>query len=806
MKKNYFLLLFAIMCFAGKINAQEPKMLPCGTDFVHQQLILQHPEVLKYEAQLEEEIQRKLKGIDYSKAARTTTTDESGNPDFWYDIPIVIHIIHDYGAEYLTDDQLFNDFKDWNIVYSKQNDDTSSVIAPYKGVIISNPPSTVRYIGNPHIRLHLATRDPNGNPTKGITRHRSYITYTAGEQAKLDDWPPSSYVNIWSVNRIPSSGGFTAAAYALVPGGGAGDPAGDGILCDFDYMANSPTSSSVVGKTINHEMGHVFNLSHPWGSSLFPQTLLGDDNVDDTPPTWGHGNGASGCDYGPCSDDNSVYDTLYATNYYKVYPSAGGGDSVVNYPDTTNAQNIMDYTYCSRMFTNGQCARMHAAMNSDVAGRSNLWSLSNLVTVGILSPDSTLLPLPDYKPIPEFSATPVGGSTSMTNYKTRLNYFTFPNTNVKLHNETWNDTLTNLVWTFTNTAAQPTITQSSQTAIDTGVVNSFAEGGWVTMSMIATGNNTGDTTVTWPRAIFVADPVATSADGYVQSFAGSDTAKWPMFNYYNNQFKWQWANVGLYDNNSIEYTAFDPNVDPADNIFPQTGIPGGDVDDFFTVPFDLSSFSGTACYLNYDYSGGSRSSSSSGINDTMEIDYATKGAGGVMSAWTNLRIISKGDLDNKGLESASYTPSSAADWAPMATILPSGAKTSYTVFRFRYLPGNSVNSYGVYGGGNNFYMDRISFAQWPAYVNNVKMGNVDVALVPNPTNGDAYVVVKDADNTVAQIVVTDVTGKVVYKTSEQVTGNEARVLIPHSAISVQGMYIVQTITGNQTRTQKLVVE
>jgi hypothetical protein len=279
-----------------------------------------------------------------------------------------------------------------------------------------------------------------------------------------------------------------------------------------------------------------------------------------------------------------------------------------------------------------------------------------------------------------------------------------------------------------------------------------------------------------------------------------------MFNYYNNQFKWQPANVGLYDNNSVEYTAFDPGVDPVDNIFPMTGIPGGDFDDLFTVPFDLSSLSATTCYLNYDYSGGSRSSNSSGINDTMEIDYATKSGSG-MSSWTLLKIISKGSLDNKGEVSTAYSPSSSADWAPMAISLPAAAKTSYTVFRFRYMPGNSIATNGVvYGGGNNFYMDRIGFAQWPAYVNNLQMGNVDVALVPNPTSGDAFVVVKDADNTEAQVIVTDVTGKVVFKTSAQVSSNQARIPIPQSAISIPGLYIVQTVTGNQTHTQKLVVE
>ena len=102
-------------------------------------------------------------------------------------------------------------------------------------------------------------------------------------------------------------------------------------------------------------------------------------------------------------------------------------------------------------------------------------------------------------------------------------------------------------------------------------------------------------------------------------------------------------------------------------------------------------------------------------------------------------------------------------------------------------------------------MDRIYFSEFPAIVNEVKLGNMDVKVVPNPTNGDAFVVIKDADNTLAKIIVTDITGKQVYATSQQIFGNQVTVEIPHKAISVAGIYMVQTITGNQAHTQKLVV-
>jgi hypothetical protein len=102
-------------------------------------------------------------------------------------------------------------------------------------------------------------------------------------------------------------------------------------------------------------------------------------------------------------------------------------------------------------------------------------------------------------------------------------------------------------------------------------------------------------------------------------------------------------------------------------------------------------------------------------------------------------------------------------------------------------------------------MDRINIAPWPAEVTDVMMGSQNVKVVPNPTSGDAYVLVKDAVNSNVEIVVSDITGKVVYKSTEQVKGGTSRILIPGSAITTKGLYMVQTITGSQVNTQKLVV-
>ncbi len=459
----------------------------------------------------------------------------------------------------------------------------------------------------------------------------------------------------------------------------------------------------------------------------------------------------------------------------------------------------MDYTYCSKMFTKGQVERMHATLNSDVAGRNNLWDPSNLNRTGAIAP------IPDLKPIPEFSAFPYAtvGVTDGTNYMDRVNYFTFPGNNVKFINETWNDTVSKIVWNFSNGAANASVTSTNPVAGSTTVANSFTLPGWVSLAMTATGNHSGDTTVTWPHAVFVADDVATPGRGYFQEFSGADTAKWPMFNYYNNNLHWQFARVGYDDTNSVEYVGFD------DRSTFLIGNPLGDFDDLFSVPFDLSStvFGSGPCSMNFYYSAASRSAMGLDINDQLEIAYSTNKS----ASWTVLNTMTKNTLENMGASAFSYVPFNQSDWALFSLNLPAAARTPYTVFRFRYKPSIKVGydgtlKTGSISSGNNFYMDRLTFSPWPAGIDNIKMGNIDMVVLPNPTSGDAYVVIKDAAYASAQISVTDITGKVVYTTTEQLSGNEARVLIPHASLSVSGMYLVHVVTGNQSRTQKLIVE
>jgi hypothetical protein len=85
------------------------------------------------------------------------------------------------------------------------------------------------------------------------------------------------------------------------------------------------------------------------------------------------------------------------------------------------------------------------------------------------------------------------------------------------------------------------------------------------------------------------------------------------------------------------------------------------------------------------------------------------------------------------------------------------------------------------------------------------LGDKMAAVAPNPTTSNAFVLLSKA-NAHVQVQVMDITGKVVYTTTQSVNQSNARIEIPANNISAKGIYLVH-ITGddNLNQTEKLIV-
>jgi hypothetical protein len=243
-----------------------------------------------------------------------------------------------------------------NESFQKLNSDTGDVIPAFQSIF-----------ADCQIELRLAQVNPSGNCTDGITRHYTELTYSASDNVKpLAYWPANKYFNVYVVGSIASG----AAGYAYYPGVAAGN---DGVVMLHDYVGGIGTSngSNYSERSLTHEIGHYLNLMHTWGNSNtpgIPSNCNLSDQVNDTPTTVGVANFS-------CNTSQSTCSFL------------------------DNVQNYMDYAGCHKMFTNGQKARMHAALNSTTGNRNNLWQIPNLVATGT---NNGFVP-PPCAPIADFS-------------------------------------------------------------------------------------------------------------------------------------------------------------------------------------------------------------------------------------------------------------------------------------------------------------------------------------------------------------------------------------------------------------------
>ncbi len=324
-------------------NDSEPNL--CGETVETNRLMAAYPE---YAAMQEEE--------DETFQAAYEDYLESWSPDdrSLYVIPVVVHIVHLGGSENISDAQVFSGIEQMNLDFNVENPDVGATI-----------PEFVDIIGNCDIEFRLATKDPSGNCHSGITRTYSETTYDVGNsgpsshpivdavEEEHGTWPQNEYMNIFVCADPNGNGGYTFRPTNWFP---AGRMYGS-IFLRSDYMGIIGTSNTGRRHTLSHEAGHWLNLSHPWGNNNNPGNPAScgtDDGVADTPNTIGWDN---------CSD---------------VYGETCGS--------LDNVQNIMDYSYCSTMFSEGQAARAQTALLGTTAQRYKLSTPTNLANTGTDGP------------------------------------------------------------------------------------------------------------------------------------------------------------------------------------------------------------------------------------------------------------------------------------------------------------------------------------------------------------------------------------------------------------------------------------
>ena len=363
MKKEIAFIILSISCIVVFAQINPKKCIT--TDLIKREL----KNNVEYELMRQNLInyQQENKGIIYKNQPTIT-------------IPVVVHVVHRtqdaIGANTnISNAQIEDQLRILNEDYSKTNPE------------FPNPPRNtfVSYAGNPELQFCLATIDPNGNSTIGITRtstsKTSWDADTESNDMKqvssggIDNWDPLRYLNIWVCN-LSNAGGGQTLGYAYLPGlqGSNSQSWKDGLVVDYQYFGSVGSASSWAdGRTTTHEIGHYLGLNHTFCEETDAQgeyTICCDNdndswwggNVDDTPAV-------KGIYFGPVNS-NTNNNTCNDLSYSNIFNS--------NVLDMD--ENYMSYARDTWMFSQGQVELMLTILNASTnqGGRRDLWQNSTV--------------------------------------------------------------------------------------------------------------------------------------------------------------------------------------------------------------------------------------------------------------------------------------------------------------------------------------------------------------------------------------------------------------------------------------------
>lgn len=618
-----------------------------------------------------------------------------------YVIPVVFHIVHNNGPENISDAQVIDAMRILNDDFNRLNADWDNVRSEFQGIVAD--------VG---VEFRLATQDPDGNCTNGITRTQSTLTNEGSSGMKeLISWPRNKYLQVWVAAY---AGG--AAGYTFRPGSAQFFPNEDGIVLLHEYTGSVGTGSLSRSRTLTHEVGHWINLLHTWGDGNDPEldsNCSMDDNVADTPNTIG----------------------------WTICNLSG-----ISCGSLDNVENYMDYSYCSKMFTEGQAVRMIAALNSGVAQRNQIWQTSNLNDTGV----NGNAPLCAAQFAISSGLICAGGTVEYTDQSYN---------NVS----SWN-------WTFpggtpsTSTEANPIIVYSG-----TGIFS----------ASLTVGDGNGSLSTTSADVIVVASDPGQSAplvEGFetAASFAGIG---WTSLNTDGD------AGFGISSAASFSGTK-------SARLSNSAGLVGR-VDELISPTLDMSNASFITVSFKVAYARRSDTN-----NDVLRV-FVSKDCG---STWSLRRqLYGSSNLATGGTVASSFIPNGPDQWS-LQEITTIGSIFHTSSFRLRF----EFES----DGGNNLYLDDINITSGEQVGIEGLDGQAGVAMyvAPNPALSSAQAILSITDAGMTQVDLLDPLGRTITNLHN---GNlmigERRFDIPIMGLA-SGMYLLRCMQNGLTNVVRFTVE
>ncbi|MEQ8844900.1 MAG: zinc metalloprotease [Phycisphaerales bacterium] len=223
------------------------------------------------------------------------------------------------------------------------------------------------------IEFFLATEDPDGNPTTGITRSTNNTWFDdRGRYWDTLAWDTNRYLNIYT----NSAQGFLGYVPNLPQGGIVGSPEDRVVVLHSAFGRDAPLRPFDLGRTATHEVGHYLGLYHTFdgGCGVTSRCNTTGDTICDTngqdTPTFGCPSSASSCgrpapfdNYMDYSDDRCMNKftpeqirrmRCTLENYRgQLFETAPSGCSAADLAEPFGVLNVFDFLAFQNLFASG---------------------------------------------------------------------------------------------------------------------------------------------------------------------------------------------------------------------------------------------------------------------------------------------------------------------------------------------------------------------------------------------------------------------------------------------------------------------
>lgn len=633
-------------------------------------------------------------------------------------IPVVFHLLHNNGSEKISDQQIYDAFYILNRDYRRRNADTADVVADFHD-----------RIGDTEVEFSLATTAPDGTKFNGITHTQSAATSSGDGQTQLQavvqgndvykgEWAGDEYLNIVIAENIGGAAGYTQTPFNW---GGWGASMGNGIYVLSDYVGSIGTGTVGRSRTLTHEVGHWLNLEHPWGPNNNPgnaSSCGSDDGVTDTPNTIG------------------------VTSCNLTEKTCG---------PLANVENFMDYSYCSKMFTQGQVNRMRAALNSSVGGRNNLSTTENLTGTGS-----------DYLILANFDAS----KSSVCNTG-----------EIQFFDKSYNY-IVERSWSF------PGASVASSSKADPIV--SYDSPGVYPVTLTVSDGKSSMTKTKYVR-VYGEPRVMPILDGFELYESVGNTLEWEVFNQEDNPTFEVVEGVAYTGNKSIRLN----NYDSEENS----------VDELVSSIYDLSEVtSSSEVTISFKYAYRKRDASNS---EKLQVLYSDDCG----ETW-NIRKTLLGNSLGSEVVTDPWAPASQGDWKLVhLTNITSNFWNSSFRFKFRFEGRGGNNLYlddiNIYASGPSNV--NVGEETDPSVgINELSAMELAFQVFPNPAEDKVNVAFNLEQDANVQLEMIDLMGKQVV--SNHVRGSKGSNLVVIPATMAKGVYLLKLTIGNQVFTKRQIIK